>query len=157
MYSMRRGSALSARRITGARSSSIRSTPGPTPPGKQPDSTAPYSIKSRVTALQTSRSLNPTPFQATQRFLWIQKTPYIPPSYAPPPPPPKSTGVITDATLSGDGVTTPLSVVKLGFVRTIGINATGGTVITETPAPFDGSANAAIGGFEVVTLDGGSY
>jgi hypothetical protein len=59
--------------------------------------------------------------------------------------------------LSGDGVNTPLSVVKLGFAYTIGINETGGTTITEIPAPFDGSANAAISGFEVVGLDGGSY
>jgi hypothetical protein len=67
------------------------------------------------------------------------------------------TAVSHDATLSGDGNATPLSVVKLGTARTIGITATGGTTITETPASFDGSANVNITGFEVTGLDGGTY
>jgi hypothetical protein len=67
------------------------------------------------------------------------------------------TAVSHDATLSGDGNVTPLSVVKLGTARTIGITATGGTTITQTPASFDGSANVNIAGFEVTGLDGGTY
>jgi hypothetical protein len=67
------------------------------------------------------------------------------------------TAVSHDATMTGDGNATPLSVVKLGTARTIGIGATGGTTITQTPASFDGSANVTISGFEVTILDGGTY
>jgi hypothetical protein len=62
-----------------------------------------------------------------------------------------------DATMSGDGNVTPLSVIKLGTARTIGLTATGGTTITATAASFDGSANVNITGFEVTGLDGGTY
>jgi hypothetical protein len=67
------------------------------------------------------------------------------------------TAVSHDATMSGDGNVSPLSVIKLGTARTIGITATGGTTITETAASFDGSANVNITGFEVTGLDGGTY
>jgi hypothetical protein len=62
-----------------------------------------------------------------------------------------------DTTLTGDGNATPLSVIKIATARTIGIGATGGTTITQTPASFDGSANVTISGFEVTGLDGGTY
>jgi hypothetical protein len=67
------------------------------------------------------------------------------------------TAVSHDATMTGDGNATPLSVVKLGTARTIGLTATGGTTITATAASFDGSANVNISGFEVTALDGGTY
>jgi len=62
-----------------------------------------------------------------------------------------------DTTMTGDGNTTPLSVVKLATARTIGLAATGGTTITATAASFDGSANVTISNFEVTGLDGGTY
>jgi hypothetical protein len=67
------------------------------------------------------------------------------------------TAVSHDATMTGDGNATPLSVVKLATARTIGLTATGGTTITATAASFDGSANVTISGFEVTGLDGGTY
>jgi hypothetical protein len=67
------------------------------------------------------------------------------------------TAVSHDTTMTGDGNATPLSVIKLATARTIGIGATGGTTITQTPASFDGSANVTISGFEVTGLDGGTY
>src|SRR5262245_47182041 len=67
------------------------------------------------------------------------------------------TSVSHDTTMTGDGNTTPLSVVKLATARTIGLAATGGTTITATAASFDGSANVTISGFEVTGLDGGTY
>jgi hypothetical protein len=67
------------------------------------------------------------------------------------------TSVSHDTTLSGDGNVNPLSVIKLGAARTIGLTATGGTTITATAASFDGSANVNITGFEVTGLDGGTY
>jgi hypothetical protein len=67
------------------------------------------------------------------------------------------TAVSHDATMTGDGNVTPLSVVKLATARTIGLAATGGTTITATAASFDGSANVTISGFEVTGLDGGTY
>ena len=67
------------------------------------------------------------------------------------------TAVSHDTTMTGDGNATPLSVVKIATARTIGITATGGTTITQTPASFDGSANVSITGFEVTGLDGGTY
>ena len=67
------------------------------------------------------------------------------------------TAVSHDATMTGDGNATPLSVIKLATARTIGLTATGGTTITATAASFDGSANVTISGFEVTGLDGGTY
>jgi hypothetical protein len=67
------------------------------------------------------------------------------------------TAVSHDTTMTGDGNATPLSVIKLATARTIGITATGGTTITQTPASFDGSANVSISGFEITGLDGGVY
>jgi hypothetical protein len=67
------------------------------------------------------------------------------------------TAVSHDTTLAGDGNATPLSVLKWATARTIGIGATGGTTITQTPASVDGSANVTISGFEVTGLDGGVY
>jgi len=67
------------------------------------------------------------------------------------------TAVSHDTTMSGDGNATPLSVLKLGTARTIGITATGGTTITQTAASFDGSANVSISNFEITVLDGGTY
>ena len=67
------------------------------------------------------------------------------------------TAVSHDTTMTGDGNTTPLSVVKLATARTIGLTATGGTTITATAASFDGTANVQITGFEVTGLDGGTY
>ena len=67
------------------------------------------------------------------------------------------TAVSHDATMTGDGNATPLSVVKPATARTIGLTATGGTTITATAASFDGSANVTISGFEVTGLDGGTY
>ena len=67
------------------------------------------------------------------------------------------TAVSHDATMTGDGNATPLSVVKLATARTIGLTATGGTTITATAASFDGSANVTISGFEVTGLDGGTF
>lgn len=46
-----------------------------------------YSIPPRVTRLRTSRLMNPTPFSATQRFLWVQKPPYQAPNSTTPPSP----------------------------------------------------------------------
>jgi hypothetical protein len=62
-----------------------------------------------------------------------------------------------DTTMTGDGNATPLSAVKIATARTIGIDATGGTTITQTPASFDGSANVTISGFEITQLDGGTF
>ena len=67
------------------------------------------------------------------------------------------TAVSHDTTMTGDGNATALSVVKIATARTIGITATGGTTITQTPASFDGSANVSITGFEITGLDGGTY
>jgi len=67
------------------------------------------------------------------------------------------TAVSHDATMTGDGNATPLSVIKIATARTIGLSATGGTTITATSASFDGSANVTISGFEVTGLDGGTY
>jgi hypothetical protein len=67
------------------------------------------------------------------------------------------TAVSHDTTLTGDGNTTALSVVKIATARNLGITATGGTTITQTPASFDGSANTNITNFEVTGLDGGTY
>jgi hypothetical protein len=67
------------------------------------------------------------------------------------------TAVSHDTTLAGDGNVTPLSVLKLATGRNIGITATGGTTITQSPALFDGSGNVSITNFEVTVLDGGTY
>lgn len=62
-----------------------------------------------------------------------------------------------DATLSGNGAATPLSVVSLGTAQNISLQATGGTTITITPASFNGTAAALMTGFEITNMDCGTY
>jgi hypothetical protein len=64
--------------------------------------------------------------------------------------------VAHDGTLAGDGNLTPLSVVRLPM-REITLQAIGGTVITVTPASFDGSGAATMTDFEITQLDAGTY
>jgi hypothetical protein len=113
------------------------------------------SIPIRTTALQTERGINPTPFDPT---LSIQKPKYVSPSATTTTPPGEITEVLHDSTMTGDGVSTPLSVVKIATPRNIAITAVaGGVKIAQTPAAFDGSANVAISNFDIIGLDGGSY
>jgi hypothetical protein len=113
------------------------------------------SIPIRTSALQTERGLNPTPYDPT---LSIQKPKYISPSATSTTPPTEITEILHDSTMTGDGVDTPLSVVKIATPRNIGISAiAGGVKITQTPAAFDGSQNVSISNFDVIGLDGGTY